>query len=304
MKDFYEWGEEVCHHLLPDSNYKSGKRLYAWTSTKYEIEYSVEEALNLIKEVTAELNQEESYLEGGNRFNSESEKRIVVPSHKKLILEELEKVRKDIISNNGVKYIPDPWNKVIGDDEYDEEDAMIDQWCEYGQYAFHHFVIGFESGEKIQWVVFFTNPATTRRNQISYDIKVKTVYIEHFVSLALDRELPQYITKEMFFGRGSLSREFSDKNIALVGLGAIGSIVAEALAHSGVQHVGLWDGDTIEPGNICRSTFRLSDLGQSKVEAISSKIQSINPFIKIIKSHGFWNTILGPNYQDYTRWLN
>ena len=48
MKDFYEWGEEVCHHLLPDSNYKSGKRLYAWTSTKYEIEYSVEEALNLI----------------------------------------------------------------------------------------------------------------------------------------------------------------------------------------------------------------------------------------------------------------
>lgn len=301
MKDFYEWNEEVCHHLLPDSNYKSGKRLYAWTSTKYKIEYSAEKAINLIKEVTAELNQEESYLEDGNRFNSESKKRIVVPSHKKLILEELEKVRKDIISNNGVKYIPDPWNKAIGDDEYDEEQARIDYWVDYEQYSFHHFVVGFESGEKIQWVVFFTNPATIRRNQISYDIKVKTVYIEHFDSLALNRELPQYITKEMFFGRGTLSREFTDKHIALVGLGAIGSIVAEALAHSGVQHIGLWDGDTIEPGNICRSSFRLADLGQSKVEAISSKIQSINPFIRIadIKSHGSWNTLRGPNYQDY-----
>lgn len=306
MKDFYEWNEEVCHHLLPDSNYKSGKRLSAWASTKYEIEYSLEEALNLIKDITAELNEEESYLEDGNRFNSirkrqESKKRIVVPSHKNLIIEELEKVKKDIISNNGVKYIPDPWNKVIGDDEYDEEDAMIDQWCEYGQYAFHHFVIGFESGKKIQWLLFFTNPATIRRNQISYDIKVKTVYIEQVVSLALNRELPQYITKEMFFGRGSLSREVTDKHIALVGLGAIGSIVAETLAHSGVQHIGLWDGDTIEPGNICRSSFRLADLGQSKVDAISSKIQSINPFIKIenIKSHGFWNTLHGPNYQTY-----
>lgn len=306
MKDFYEWDDEVCHHLLPDSNYKSGKELSAWTSPKYELEYSLNEALNLIKDVATELREEETYLEYGNRFNSilkrqESKKRIVVPSHKRLIIDELEKVRKDIISNNGVKYIQDPWNKVIGTDEYDEEDATFDQWCEYGQYAFHHFAVGFESGEKIQWLIFFTNPATIRRNQISYDIKVKIIYIEHFVSLALDRELPQYITKEMFFGRGSLCGKFADKHIALVGLGAIGSIVAEALAHSGVQHIGLWDSDTIEPGNICRSSYRLADLGQSKVKAISSKIQSINPFIKIadIKSHGFWNTLRGPNYQDY-----
>ena len=306
MKDFYEWDEEVCHHLLPDSNYRAGKELSAWTSPKYELEYSVEDALNLIKGVTAELNEEESYLEDADRINSiltrqESKKIIVVPSHKKLILEELEKARKDIISNNGLKYIQEPWHRVIGDDEYDEDEAMIDQWCEYDQYIFHHFAVGFESGEKIQWMVFFTNPATIRRNQISYDIKVKIVHIDQFVSLNLYRELPQYITKEMFFGRGSLCEKFLDKHVALVGLGAIGSIVAETLAHSGVQYIGLWDSDTIEPGNVCRSSYRLADMGQSKVEAISSKIQSINPFIKIknIKSHGLWNTLRGPNFQDY-----
>lgn len=306
MKDFYEWDEEVCHHLLPDSSYKSGKELSAWTSPKYELEYSVEEALNHIKDVDAELNKEESYLEDGDRLNSMlkrqvSKKRIVFPSHKKLILQELEKVRKDIISDNGIKFNQDPGKRVLDEDEYDDEQAIIDYWVDYEQYSFHHFAIGFESGEKIQWLVFFTNPATIRRNQISYDIKVKIVHIDQFVSLTLNRELPQYIPPEMFFGRGVLCSSFTKKNIALVGLGAIGSIVAESLAHSGVQCIGLWDNDIVEPGNICRSSYRLADLGQSKVDVISSKIQSINPFIKInnIKSHGFWNTLRGPNFQDY-----
>lgn len=306
MKDFYEWDEELCHHLLPDSNYKSGKRLSAWSSAKYEIKYSVDEAIGLINDIVVELNNSESYLEEDNRFSTifkkqESKKKLVLPSHKVLILEELEKIRKEIIANKGIKYIKAPWNKVIGDDEYDEEDAMIDEWCEYGQYAFHYFVVGFETGAEIQWILFYTNPASVRHEQTSYDIKVKTIYIERFVSLSLNRESPQCITKERFFGRGALNVNFTDKHIALVGLGAIGSMVAEALAHSGVSHIGLWDGDIIEPGNICRSSYRLADLGDSKVDAISKKIQSINPFINIseIKSHGFWNTLRGPNYQEY-----
>lgn len=104
----------------------------------------------------------------------------------------------------------------------------------------------------------------------------------------------------MYFGRGSLNTLLSEKKIALVGLGAIGSMVAEILAHGGVNIVGLWDSDIVEPGNICRAAFTLNDLGKSKVETVAEKIQSINPFIEIkdIVRHGDWLAI-DPNISSY-----
>ena len=103
----------------------------------------------------------------------------------------------------------------------------------------------------------------------------------------------------MFFGRGALCPILAGKHIALVGLGAIGSIVADVLTHSGIQYIGLWDGDIVEPGNICRSSYQLRDLGQSKVDAIKTKIQSINPFVNIseVIPHGYWS--YGANFSNY-----
>ncbi len=75
-------------------------------------------------------------------------------------------------------------------------------------------------------------------------------------------------------------------------------MVAESLARSGVTVIGLWDNDTIEPGNICRSTYTLSDLGSRKVHALKKKILSINPFIKtkeIIAEGSFYDNI---NYEN------
>ena len=104
----------------------------------------------------------------------------------------------------------------------------------------------------------------------------------------------------MFLGRGCLCDNLKKKRIAIVGLGAIGSMVAESLAHSGVSKIGLWDSDIIEPGNICRSTYTLADIGESKVQAIENKIKSINPFIeaKEIKAHGHW-FMHNANYSEY-----
>lgn len=78
-------------------------------------------------------------------------------------------------------------------------------------------------------------------------------------------------------------------------------MVAEALAHSGIKKIGLWDSDTIEPGNICRSTYALQDLGESKVQAIAKKLRGINPFIDAddIKTNGKWTEHWGPNYLRY-----
>ena len=285
MKDFYGWDEETCHHLLSKSNYKSAKNTFVWSSPKYEVEYTEEQALNIANDVISELEKEESYLDKKTPFiysiiKKEQFKEIIrkkIPqSHKKLILEELKEVKKEIITNNGIKYIEDPWHKV-SEELMTEEEEKVEDWCQFGQYVYDYFVVGFEHGKEIQWVLFFTNPASIKNNQISYDIKIRTINIDSLVSIKMGKASPQYITKEMFFGRGALCPILTGKHIALVGLGAIGSIVADVLTHSGIQYIGLWDGDIVEPGNICRSSYQLRDLGQSKVYAIKTKIQSINP---------------------------
>ena len=302
MKNFYEWDDKVCHHLLPDPYFKSAKKLSVYSFPKYEVEYTEKVALDLVEEAVLELKKENSYLYkgdmyGSNRGNNNSKKIIVPLNHKKLILEELAKVRQEILINHGIKYNQAKFLSQPNDDADD-----ISDWLYYGQYEFHHFLVGFQSGKTIQWRVFFTNPTSIKFNETCYDLKVKVIHIEHFVSFPLNRELPQYITEDMFFGRGALNNNFTDKHIALVGLGSIGSMVAEALAHSGLWHIGLWDGDIVEPGNVCRSSYRLADLGNSKVDAISTIILAINPFINIsdIKSHGIWSSYGTPNYQVYT----
>ena len=180
-----------------------------------------------------------------------------------------------------------------------EEEEKVEDWVQFGQYVYDYFVVGFEHGKEIQWVLFFTNPASIKNNQISYDIKIRTININSLVSIKMDKASPQYITKEMFFGRGALCPILAGKHIALVGLGAIGSIVADVLTHSGIQYIGLWDGDIVEPGNICRSSYQLRDLGQSKVDAIKTKIRSINPFVNIseVIPHGYWS--YDANFSNY-----
>ena len=92
------------------------------------------------------------------------------------------------------------------------------------------------------------------------------------------------------FGRGAFSKNLVEKKIAIVGLGAIGSILAESLARSGIYSLGLWDSDIVEPGNICRSIYDARDLGGSKVQALAQKIRAINPICEAneIVSHGYW----------------
>ena len=307
MKDFYGWDEETCHHLLSKSNYKSAKNTFVWSSPKYEVEYTEEQALNIANDVISELEKEESYLDKKTPFIysiikkeqfKETRVKKIPPSYKKLILEELKEVKKEIITNNGIKYIEDPWNKV-SEELMTEEEEKVEDWVQFGQFVYDYFVVGFEHGKEIQWILFFTNPASIKNNQISYDIKIKTINIDSLVSIKMGKASPQYITKEMFFGRGALCPILAGKHIALVGLGAIGSIVADVLTHSGIQYIGLWDGDIVEPGNICRSSYQLRDLGQSKVDAIKTKIQSINPFVNIseVIPHGYWS--YGANFSNY-----
>lgn len=85
---------------------------------------------------------------------------------------------------------------------------------------------------------------------------------------------------------GGLQRLYGDQalerlagaHIMVAGLGGVGTWCAEALARSGVGQLTLVDLDHIAESNINRQLHALSStLGQSKVQAMAERIDSINP---------------------------
>lgn len=69
--------------------------------------------------------------------------------------------------------------------------------------------------------------------------------------------------------------------VSILGLGGLGSNIAISLARIGVGHLIIADFDIVEPSNLNRQQYFISDIGKYKTEALKEKIENINPFIKI-----------------------
>lgn len=76
------------------------------------------------------------------------------------------------------------------------------------------------------------------------------------------------------------------KKVGLVGLGAIGSVIATELARSGIGSFILIDHDKLEIQNIGRHDLTLQDVDKYKVDGIKEKILDINPEAKC-QNYGF-----------------
>ena len=85
---------------------------------------------------------------------------------------------------------------------------------------------------------------------------------------------------DYFFGRGCLPSSLAEKKILIIGIGAIGSMVAKTLARSGSKHLCLYDVDLKEPGNVCRSEYDFLSGISDKSYELSSILQSISPFVQ------------------------
>jgi len=73
-----------------------------------------------------------------------------------------------------------------------------------------------------------------------------------------------------------------NKKVAIVGVGALGTVAAELLARAGVGSLILIDRDIVEESNLQRQTlFAEKDLRKSKASAAEKRIKEINSEIKI-----------------------
>ena len=78
-------------------------------------------------------------------------------------------------------------------------------------------------------------------------------------------------------------KKISNTTITLVGLGALGSVVAQLLVRAGIGTLIIIDRDIVEESNLQRQIlYNQADVGKSKVAAAQQRLQSINPNINII----------------------
>ena len=82
---------------------------------------------------------------------------------------------------------------------------------------------------------------------------------------------------EMLLGQAAVQK-LSQSSVAVIGLGGVGSYVAEALCRSGIGNLLLIDGDVVEASNINRQLPALQNtIGQFKVVVMAERLRQINP---------------------------
>jgi len=94
---------------------------------------------------------------------------------------------------------------------------------------------------------------------------------------------------ELLIGTDGLL-ELSRKRVMICGIGGVGSYAAEALGRAGVGSITMVDFDDICLTNVNRQLHALSStVGQSKVEAMASRLQDINPDAEILPVKAFFS---------------
>ena len=298
LKEQYGWDDKTCEHLLPSfkitGRWKEEKK---WSRQEWE----EKAALKQIEYLEKELSKNESYLPAApikqygtiaeiSGTNKQPTK--ILPAQKKILLEEIKSIKESVIKEH--KYYCPLFSDSIDYSKLTKEEREKQEYLDYladvSPHEWHHFAFGIKDKDGIKWYILFTNRSAGLYEKISIDLSIVIINLQRLISYPLDRQGVQVVTEEMFFGRGAFSENIKSKKIAMVGLGAIGSMAAESLAHTGVSKIGLWDFDTVEPGNICRSAYTLRDVGESKVNAIAFIIKSINPYVETnsIQIHGRW----------------
>ena len=73
--------------------------------------------------------------------------------------------------------------------------------------------------------------------------------------------------------------------IHIIGIGAMGSRIAELLARLGIRKINIWDMDTVEDKNVANQIYTHKHIGMNKTDALEEILKEINPNITVVK-HG------------------
>lgn len=89
------------------------------------------------------------------------------------------------------------------------------------------------------------------------------------------------------YGAAALER-FRMAHVCVIGVGGVGSWVAEALARSAIGNITMIDLDNVAESNVNRQIHALTDtIGKAKVTALAERIAQINPYCRVTEIEDF-----------------
>lgn len=147
--------------------------------------------------------------------------------------------------------------------------------------AFFAVFCGYKTADNhVHWQVFLLD----FKNQPIVGQKVRLPnqqiqWITTFKKYPIPWAATENISYNLFFGRGAMPMTIASKKILMLGIGAIGSIVAKTLTRCGAKHIDLYDFDEVHAGNIGRSEYQFLEGCSDKVSALTNVLNQISPFI-------------------------
>jgi len=96
----------------------------------------------------------------------------------------------------------------------------------------------------------------------------------------------EYLTVENWHSerlqaRGRLPAPLCDAKIAIFGVGALGSMIAEHLVRAGVRFMRLFDKQLVVAGNLTRHVTTLADVGSNKASAVAARLLRVSPTVSV-----------------------
>lgn len=264
--DEFGWSDELCGKLLSDFNWgkteSSGEFVCIddnYRSTKFPKKENIDADYKYLYERIA--NKEIS-----NKYKTILEKKLGS------FVQECQGFY-DMLARPVTKY-----ENLGGDPEHD-----------YNQYLFslHCFALGVIDEGKLDWYLINAQQCNVKYEELSFDFGRYEYRSKHVQDIPLNTSIAKRIKQDEFYGRGCLASGFINKKILLIGLGAIGSFLAETLVRGGIRDITLSDGDYVEAGNLCRASFEMNSIGDSKASALADKLERISPFCAV-KQEGIW----------------
>jgi len=115
----------------------------------------------------------------------------------------------------------------------------------------------------------------------------------------IDWAMTRNCSYKYFFGRGKLSNQITESKILIIGIGAIGSIVAKTLVRCGCRKLGFIEFDVKEPENVCRSEYSFFTGITNKTNDLINELSLISPFFESIKDGYVFSEIFDAVIKSY-----
>ena len=120
----------------------------------------------------------------------------------------------------------------------------------------------------------------------SNGIKIKGKWKGVLTNKNIDWAITRNSSYKYFFGRGTFCDEITNAKILIIGVGAIGSMVARTLVKCGAKDLVISDYDVKESENVCRSEYAFSNGLNDKTIELRQILFENSPFVDI-KFHNY-----------------